>query len=169
MRGIHRVEAAADGWATTKIAEPGLVPANCRVVHALAVCQDELVIRTLNRVLTGAFDVQFLLENRPLARRLIEDGVSVTAADPTRMDSYLRADLNPTTVVILEDNGRRSLKRMVTAIRDAGGSLIYVLEVDPRAHRKSQREELRALVPEITHLDLAELLSAPLTTEWAGH
>jgi len=134
-------------------------------VHALAVCQDELVIRTLNRVLTGAFDVQFLLENRPLARRLIEDGISVTTADPTRMDSYLRADLNPTTCVILEDNGRRSLKRMVTAIRDAGGSLIYVLEVGSRPHRKSQRDELRALVPEITHLDLAELLAAPLTTE----
>jgi nanoRNase/pAp phosphatase (c-di-AMP/oligoRNAs hydrolase) len=133
------------------------------VVRALAVCQDELVIRTLHRVLTGAFDVQFLVENRPLARRLVEDGVSATVADPGRMDSYLRADLNPTTCVIIEDNGRRSLKRIVTAIRDAGGSLLYVLQVG-RSSRKTQ-EELRALVPEITHLDLAELLSAPLTTE----
>jgi nanoRNase/pAp phosphatase (c-di-AMP/oligoRNAs hydrolase) len=133
------------------------------VVRALAVCQDELVIRTLHRVLTGAFDVQFLVENRPLARRLVEDGVSATVADPARMDSYLRADLNPTTCVIIEDNGRRSLKRIVTAIRDAGGTLLYVLQVG-RSSRKTQ-EELRALVPEITHLDLAELLSAPLTTE----
>jgi nanoRNase/pAp phosphatase (c-di-AMP/oligoRNAs hydrolase) len=133
------------------------------VVRALAVCQDELVIRTIHRVLTGAFDVQFLVENRPLARRLVDEGVSVTVADPARIDSYLRADLSPTTCVIIEDNGRRSLKRIVTAIRDAGGSLLYVLQVN-RSTRKGQ-DELRALVPEITHLDLAELLAAPLTTE----
>jgi nanoRNase/pAp phosphatase (c-di-AMP/oligoRNAs hydrolase) len=133
------------------------------IVRALAVCQDELVIRTLHRVLAGAFDVQFLVENRPLARRLLEDGVSVTVADPGRMDSYLRADLNPTTCVIIEDNGRRGLKRIVTAIRDAGGSLLYVLQVG-KSTRKTQ-EELRAIVPEITHLDLAELLAAPFTTE----
>jgi nanoRNase/pAp phosphatase (c-di-AMP/oligoRNAs hydrolase) len=133
-------------------------------VRALAVCQDELVIRTIHRVLTGAFDVQFLVENRPLARRLVDDGVSVTVADPTRMDSYLRADLSPTTCVIVEDTGKRSLKRIVTAIRDAGGSLLYILEVN-KPTRKGHHDELRALVPELTHLDLAELLSLPLTTE----
>ncbi len=132
-------------------------------MRALAVCQDELVIRTIHRVLSGTFDVQFLVENRPLARRLVDDGVSVTVADPTRMDSYLRADLSPTTCVIVEDNGKRSLKRIVTAIRDAGGSLLYILEVN-KPTRKGQ-DELRALVPEITHLDLADLLAAPLTTE----
>jgi nanoRNase/pAp phosphatase (c-di-AMP/oligoRNAs hydrolase) len=132
-------------------------------VRALAVCQDELVIRTLSRVLTGSFDVQFLVESRPLARRLVDEGMSVIVADPSRVDSYLRADLSPTTCVIIEDNGRRSLKRIVTAVRDAGGSLLYVLQVN-RSTRKGQ-DELRALVPEITHLDLAELLSAPLTTE----
>jgi nanoRNase/pAp phosphatase (c-di-AMP/oligoRNAs hydrolase) len=89
--------------------------------------------------------------------------MSVIVADPSRVDSYLRADLSPTTCVIIEDNGRRSLKRIVTAVRDAGGSLLYVLQVN-RSTRKGQ-DELRALVPEITHLDLAELLSAPLTTE----
>jgi nanoRNase/pAp phosphatase (c-di-AMP/oligoRNAs hydrolase) len=132
-------------------------------VRALAVCQDELVIRTLHRVLTGAFDVQFLVENRPLARRLVDEGISVHVADPTRLESYLRADLSPTTCVIIEDNGRRSLKRIVAPIRDAGGSLIYTLQVN-RPTRKSQ-DELRTLVPEITHLDFAELLAAPLTTE----
>ena len=88
-------------------------------MRALAVCQDELVIRTLHRVLAGAFDVEFLVESRPLARRLVEDGVSVTVADPKRMDSWVRADLTPTTCVILEDNGRRSLKRIVTAVRES--------------------------------------------------
>jgi nanoRNase/pAp phosphatase (c-di-AMP/oligoRNAs hydrolase) len=134
------------------------------IVRALAVCQDELVIRTLHRVLSGTFDVEFLVESRPLARRLVDDGVSATVADPKRVDSYLRADLTPSTCVIVEDAGRRSIKRVVTAIRDAGGSLLYVLHVGTVASRKGQ-DELRAVVPEITHLDLAELLSPSLTTE----
>jgi len=50
-------------------------------VRALAVCQDELVIRTLHQVLAGAFDVEFLVESRPMARRLSDDGVPVTVAE----------------------------------------------------------------------------------------
>ena len=95
-------------------------------MRALAVCQDELVIRTLHRVLAGAFDLEFIVESRPLARRLVDDGVPVTIADPKRVDSYLRADLTPNTCVIVEDSGKRSLKRVLTAIRDAGGTLLYV-------------------------------------------
>ncbi|HVT49383.1 MAG TPA: DHH family phosphoesterase [Vicinamibacterales bacterium] len=133
-------------------------------MRALAVCQDELVIRTLHRVLAGTFDVDFLVESRPLARRLVDDGVPATAADPRRVDSYLRADLTPNTCVIVEDNGRRGLKKVLGAIRDAGGSLLYLLHVGDPPARKVQ-EELRAVVPEITHLDLAELLSPTLTTE----
>jgi nanoRNase/pAp phosphatase (c-di-AMP/oligoRNAs hydrolase) len=133
-------------------------------VRALAVSQDELVIRTLHRVLSGTFDLEFLVESRPLARRLVDDGVPATVADPKRVDSYLRADLTPTTCVIVEDNGRRGLKRVVTAIRDAGGSLLYILHVNGMPTRRGQ-DDLRSVVPEITHLDLAELLSPTLTTE----
>jgi len=134
------------------------------VVRALAVCQDELVIRLLHRVLSGAFEVDFLVEGRSLGRRLLDDGIPVTVADPTKVDSYLRADLSPTTCVIVEDTGRRGLKRVVTAIRDAGGSLLYVLRGSRGQDRKGQ-DELRAIMPEITHLDLAELLAPTLTTE----
>ena len=133
-------------------------------MRALAVCQDELVIRLLHRVLSGAFEIDFLVESRPLARRLVDDGVPATVADPKRVDSYLRADLTPNTCVIVEDPGRRSLKRVVTAIRDAGGSLLYVLTALDAPDRDRQ-EDLRSLMPEITHLDLAELLSPTLTTE----
>ena len=133
-------------------------------MRALAVCQDELVIRLLHRVLSGAFEVDFLVESRSLGRRLLDDGIPVTVADPVKVDSYLRADLSPTTCVIVEDTGRRGLKRVVTAIRDAGGSLLYVLRGAKGQDRKGQ-DELRAIMPEITHLDLAELLSPTLTTE----
>jgi nanoRNase/pAp phosphatase (c-di-AMP/oligoRNAs hydrolase) len=134
------------------------------IVRALAVCQDELVIRTLHRVLSGAFDIEFLVESRPLGRRLGDDGIPTTVADPKRVDSYLRADLTPNTCVIVEDNDRRGLKRIVTAIRDAGGSLLYILHVAGMPNRRGQ-DELRAVHPEVTHLDLAELLSLSLTTE----
>jgi nanoRNase/pAp phosphatase (c-di-AMP/oligoRNAs hydrolase) len=133
-------------------------------VRALAVCQDELVIRTLHRVLAGAFDVEFLVESRPVARRLTEDGIPVTLGNPTRLDSYVRADVGPNTCVIVQDSGKRGLKRVLGAIRDAGGSLIYVLHTAGLPERRKQ-DELRAVVPEITHLDLAELISPTLTAE----
>ena len=132
-------------------------------MRALAVCQDELVIRTLHRVLSGTFEIEFLVESRPLARRLVDDGVPATVGDPRRIDVYLRADLTPNTSVIIEDNGKRSLKKVVSAIRDAGGSLLYVLHVNgfnPRAH-----DELREIMPEISHLELADLVAPSLTTE----
>ena len=133
-------------------------------MRALAVCQDELVIRLLHRVLTAGFEVEFLVESRPLARRLADDGIPTTVGDPKRIDSYLRADVTPNTCIIIESNGRRGLKKIVTAVRDAGGSLLYVLDVDGSIQRKNM-EELRAVVPELSQLDLAELLSPTLTTE----
>ncbi len=133
-------------------------------MRALAVCQDELVIRTLHRVLAGVFETEFLVESRPLARRLVDDGIAATVGDPKRVDAYLRVDLTPSTCVIVEDNGRRGLKKVVSAIRDAGGSLLYVLHVGAAADRRGA-DDLRTVFPEITHLDLAELLSSSLTTE----
>jgi nanoRNase/pAp phosphatase (c-di-AMP/oligoRNAs hydrolase) len=133
-------------------------------VRALAVCHDELVIRTLHQVLASVFDIEFLVESRPLVRRLVDDGVPATVADPKRVDAWVRADLTPNTCVIIEDDGKHNLKRVVTAIRDAGGSLLYLLHVAGPPRRRVQ-DDLRALVPEIGHLDLGELLAAPLTTE----
>ena len=89
-------------------------------MRALAVCQDELVIRTLHRVMSGTFEIEFLVESRPLARRLVDDGVSATVADTKRMDTWVRADLTPGTCVIVEDTGKRSLKRVVTATPEIG-------------------------------------------------
>jgi nanoRNase/pAp phosphatase (c-di-AMP/oligoRNAs hydrolase) len=135
-------------------------------VRALAVCQDELVIRTLHPILSGAFEVEFLVESRPLARRLVDDGISATVADPKKLDTYVRADLTATTLVIVEDDGKKGLKKIVTAIRDAGGSLLYVLHVGvkPPEGRRAH-DDLRTLVPELTHLDFSELLAGALTTE----
>ena len=41
-------------------------------MRCLAVCQDELIIRTLDQLLLPSLHVEFLVENRVLARRLHE-------------------------------------------------------------------------------------------------
>ena len=98
-------------------------------MRCLAICQSELVIRMLEEVLLPSFEVDFLVESKPLARKLHDAGVAVTAADLKRTDTYIKADLTPGTCVILEDTGRRSLRKTIEAVRDAGGALVYVLGV----------------------------------------
>ena len=132
-------------------------------MRALAICQDELVIRTLGEVLVPTFEVEFLVENRTLARRLHEAGFQLWTGDPRRLDTYLKADLSPSTCVIVEDNGRRSVKRIIDAVRDAGGTLIYVLGTRTAA-REPSAEDGKA-DEDVTHLELADLLRPTLTTE----
>src|SRR2546427_6273284 len=98
-------------------------------MRCLAVCQDELVIRMLDEILLPGFEIEFIVERRPFARRLHDAGVTVTVGDPRRTDTYLKADVTPGTCVIIEDNARRSLKRILEAARDAGATLLYVLGI----------------------------------------
>src|SRR2546430_1160271 len=118
-------------------------------MRCLAVCQNELVIRMLDEILMPGFEIEFLVENRALARRLHDAGMTVLLADPKRTDSYLKADLSPSTCVIVEDSGRRGgLRKILEAIRDAGGTLVYVLGVGVASSRKRE-EELKAQYPEL--------------------
>ncbi len=135
-------------------------------MRCLAVCQDELVIRMLDEILLPGFEVEFIIENRPLARRLHEAGVTVTAGDPRRTDTYLKADIGPSTCVIIEDNGKRSLKKILEAVRDAGGSLVYVLGIGPTATTRGT-EEFHAEFPDVAYLSMAELFGGPLLTEFS--
>jgi len=135
-------------------------------MRCLAVCQDELVIRMLDEILLPGFEVEFIIENRPLARRLHEAGVSVTAGDPRRTDTYLKADIGPSTCVIVEDNGRRSLKKILEAVRDAGGALIYVLGIGTAATAK-RADEFHTEFPDVAYLSMSELFGRPLLTEFS--
>jgi nanoRNase/pAp phosphatase (c-di-AMP/oligoRNAs hydrolase) len=119
-----------------------------------------LVIRSLDEVLLPSFEVDFLVESRPLARRLHEAGIEVTAGDPKRVDTYLKADISPHTCFIVQDTGRRTIKKTLEAIRDAGGTLIYVLHTGKRGANGRADENA-----EVTHLDLPELLRPTLVTE----
>ena len=135
-------------------------------MRCLAVCQNELVIRILHETLLPSFEVDFLVESRPLARRLHEAGIHITAADLRRTDTYLKADLTPGTCVIVEDNGRRSLKKILEAIRDAGGTLTYVLGVGVTDAR-AREDDLKSQFPELNFIAISELFGGPLKTEFS--
>ena len=130
-------------------------------MRVLAICQDELVIRTLDTVLLPSFEVDFLVESRPLARRLHDAKIEASAGDPRRIDTYLKADITPNTCFIVEDNGRKGVKKVLAAIRDAGGTLVYVLHTTPGKSSDAARAEF----PDVTHLDLPELIRPTLVTE----
>ncbi len=135
-------------------------------MRCLAVCQDELLIRMLGEILLPGFEVEFIVERRTVARRLHDAGVHIVAGDPRRTDTYLKADLSPGTCVIVEDNGRRSLKRILEAVRDAGGTLVYVLGVGAAATAR-RAEEFRAEFHDVTYLAMSELFGGPLLTEFS--
>ena len=134
-------------------------------MRCLAVCQNELVVRMLDEILLPSFEVEFLVESKPLARRLHDAGMQVTAADLRRTDTYVKADLTPGTCVIVEDNGRRSLKRILEAIRDAGGTLVYVIGVGITDSRKRE-DDLKSQFEELNYLTFAELFGSALITEF---
>src|SRR5688572_24344686 len=135
-------------------------------MRCLAVCQTELAIRMLDEILLPSFEVEFLVESKPVARRLHDSGLNVTAGDLRRTDTYLKADLTPGTCVVVEDSGKRSLKKVLEAIWDAGGTLVYVLGVGAPDFRKRE-EELKAQFPELNYLALSELFGGPLLTEFS--
>ncbi len=135
-------------------------------MRCLAVCQTELAIRMLDEILLPSFEVEFLVESKPIARRLHDAGMQVVAGDLRRTDTYLKADLTPGTCVVVEDNGRRSLKKLLEAIWDAGGTLVYVLGVGTADSRKRE-DDLKAQFPELNYLALPELFGGPLLTEFS--
>jgi nanoRNase/pAp phosphatase (c-di-AMP/oligoRNAs hydrolase) len=137
-------------------------------MRCLAVCHSELVVRLLQQVLPPSFDVDFLVESRVLARRLHDAGIPVAAGDTKRADTYIKADLSPGTCLIVEDTGRLGLRRQLEAIRDAGGTLVYVL-ADPKSESGGangrRQEQLRAKFPELAFLSMAELIGGSLVGE----
>ena len=135
-------------------------------MRCLAVCQDELVIRMLHEILLPGFEVEFVVESGPLVRRLQDAEVPVTVGDAKRTDTYLKADLTPGTCVIIEDNGRKGLRRILEAVRDAGGALVYVLGIGMAATTK-RADDIHADFPDVLCLSISELLGGPLLTEFS--
>jgi nanoRNase/pAp phosphatase (c-di-AMP/oligoRNAs hydrolase) len=120
----------------------------------------------LDEIFLPNFEVEYLVESRPLVRRLHDAGMNATAADPRRTDTYLKADLTAGTCVVIEDTGRRGLRRILESIRDAGGTLVYVVAFGIADYR-AREEALKAEFPEVNYLALSELFGGPLLTEFS--
>jgi nanoRNase/pAp phosphatase (c-di-AMP/oligoRNAs hydrolase) len=119
----------------------------------------------LDEILLPGFEVEFVVDNQRLARRLHDAGVPVITGDPRRTDTFLKADLSPGTCVIVEDNGRRHPKRILDAVQDAGGALVYVLGVGAAAAHRA--EEFHTEFPDVVYLSMSELFGGPLLTEFS--
>ncbi len=104
-----------------------------------------------------------LVESRALARKVENPGLAVSVDEAGRVDSYVKLAITPVTPVFIEDNGRRNLRKVIDAVRDAGGTLIYVLGTSLADVKKA--EALRDVFPEVTTLTLAELAGPSLRTE----
>jgi nanoRNase/pAp phosphatase (c-di-AMP/oligoRNAs hydrolase) len=120
----------------------------------------------LDEALVPSFEVEFLVESKPVARRLHEAGLNVFSGDPKRTDTYLKADVTPATCVIVEDTGKRGMRKTLEAIRDAGATLVYVIGVGCGDAHKHE-EELRTVSPEVNYLPIAELFGQPLLIEFS--
>ena len=134
-------------------------------MRCLAICQDELLIKVLDEILLASFEIDFIVDSPTLARRLSDAGVHITAADLKRKDTYLKADISPSTCVIVQDTGKRGLKKILDNIRDAGGTLIYVLGVGISASAERE-DEIKSAFPDVSYLAMAELFGGPLLTEF---
>ncbi len=132
-------------------------------MRCLAVCQTELVGRLLHAVLSPRVELALVVESRLLARRLHDAGATVVTADPKRVDTFVKADLLPTTSVIIEDAHQRNLRKVLDAVRDAGGALVYVLGTG--GEDAARAAAFRSEFPEITSITLAELVEPRLATE----
>ena len=135
-------------------------------MKCLAVCQDELIIRILANALSTTLDIGFIIEDRALARRVHNLDVPIHVGDPRRVDTYLRAGLSPTTCVVVQEITRRSPGRTLEAIYNAGGNLVYLLDVGYRqSKRRTAQQRTTIPVPEVRRLALSQLLRGSLSTE----
>ena len=129
----------------------------------LVICQDEFIIRLLYSTLSSPAITEFILDDKPLAQRLLEDNIPVHIGNPHRVNTYLSAGVDPTTCIIVEDSNPKSSRHTVEAIRDAGGQLIYLLNVgtQDRARQESSHDRVIGL----SRLNMADLLRGSLRTE----
>jgi len=132
-------------------------------MKCVAVCQTALVARNLHEALATNLELDVLVKDRITSRRLHDVGVAARVADPRRADSYVKANIGPATCVIVEDDGRHSLRPILRTLIDSGATLIYVLAVT--GHRNSSCiDEWRTEFPGVYPISLSDLLKNSLLT-----
>ena len=88
--------------------------------------------------LAPSAELDVLVESPALARKLEDPSLAVSVDEAGRMDSYVKLGISPVTPVFIEDNGRRGLRKVLEAVRGAGGTLIYVIGTSVDDVRKAE-------------------------------
>tara|TARA_B100000686_G_scaffold320726_1_gene372697 strand:+ start:1378 stop:2781 length:1404 start_codon:yes stop_codon:yes gene_type:complete len=128
-------------------------------MNCVAVCQDDLIVKTLHEALSPTLDIEFLVDNRPQGHRLNQYGIPTQIGDPCQATTYTQANVTANTCIIVEDNDRSNVEAIVDAASKAGTSLIYVLLVGK--HTSDQTKKASTL-QNVSTLTLSELTKAPL-------
>ncbi|MEE3202877.1 MAG: DHH family phosphoesterase [Acidobacteriota bacterium] len=128
-------------------------------MNCVAVCRDDLIVKTLHEALSPTLDITFLVEDPPQERRLRKAGIPTRVGDPHQTKTYLQTNVTADTCILVEDNGRRNIQAIVDAAAGAGTSLVYVLRV---GDQKTASTTKAIAIPNVSTLSLSELTKTSL-------
>ena len=128
-------------------------------MNCVAVCQDDVIVKTLHGALSSAFDIGFLVKDQTQGRRLSNAGIQTLVGDPHHAKTYVQANVTADTCIIVEDTGRTNIRAIVDAATEAGTSLVYVLLLEDR---KDGPTSDTITPPNVNTLKLSELTKTSL-------
>ena len=128
-------------------------------MNCVAVCQDDLIVKTLHEALSPTLDIEFLVDTQSQKHRLHKYGISTQVGDPCQATTYAQANVTADTCIIVENSGRKNIQAIVDAVSEAGTSLVYVLLVGKKTN--DQTKQTLAL-PNVSTLTLSELTKTSL-------
>ena len=148
-------------------------------MKCLAICNGEFVINMLSAALPENLNTEFIVGDEALAQKLLAAGVPVHAGNTHKVATYLNADIDPTTCVLIEDHPLVNTRRTIDTVRDAGGNLIYLLDVghpsrtyNGRPHKTivgTSRLALTKRLGEILHTDLERSMTRARVEQYQRH
>ena len=133
-------------------------------MKCVAVCRTALVARNLYLALSPSLELDVLIQDRAIARRLQAAGIPARVADPGKVESYEQTGIVSDTCVVVEDDGRHRLRRTLRTLSDLGAQLIYVLSVGGRLGSERPNDPY-AEFPDVRTIELDGLLKDSLLSE----
>ena len=136
-------------------------------MRCLAVCQTELAIRMLDEILLPSFEVEFLVESKPIARRLHDGGLQVVGRRPPAHRHLPQG--RPDARHLRRRRRQRPAQPQEGARSDLGRRRHARLRPRRRHRRLAQarRRAARRSFPKLNYLALPELFGGPLLTEFS--
>ena len=128
-------------------------------MNCVAVCQDDLIVKTLHEALSPTLDIEFLVDTQSQKTRLHKYGISTQVGDPCQATTYAQANVTADTCIIVENSGRKNIQAIVDAASEAGTSLVYVLLVGKKTNDQTKKT---LALPNVSTLTLSELTKTSL-------